>query len=672
MATPEQQSALADKLKAIVGLDDKNSKDLATKPERATEILKYFEALKVDAGSDPKVKSMLYATAIKVKSPAHANVVGEYILGGKLPTAQQVDAAAKYVSGLAADAAIDRAEFEKVCGVGVTLSREKIRSLIEAELAKTPNDKLKEMVAKSRSQILGLVKKCDDLRFADINVVKEETEAYIDKHVGKVDDAPKPAKEEKKPAEKKPPAPSTVSEAWAMEKDFTNVGKGMTRTWLRDIANAPKDSKVYVCGWAHRVRHQAKMSFVVVRDGTGFVQVVFAGKIPNFHRETSLAIVATVRDEPKAAVELQPPIELHAESWAIVGESDGDIEHRVTADSNPAKLLDARHIILRGTNGSTVMKVRSVITRAFREHFWSVGCTEVTPPTLVQTQCEGGSTLFDFQFYGEKAYLTQSSQLYLETVVPSLGDVFCVMPSYRAEKSKTRRHLSEFTHIEGEYGNITFEDLLSKLEHMICDVVDATIRLAGRELAFLNPSQLVSPDADPTKPESWKLRPTRPFYRLPYSDAIKFCNAHGIKNEETGEDFQYGEDISDKPERAMIALIGKPVLMTHFPASMKSFYMARDPKDSTLTESVDVLMPGVGEIVGGSMRMYEYKQMMAAYAHEKLDPAPYFWYTDQRKYGTVPHGGFGLGLERFCVWLMAQEHVKDVCMYPRLYGRCQP
>lgn len=164
----------------------------------------------------------------------------------------------------------------------------------------------------------------------------------------------------------------------------------------------------------------------------------------------------------------------------------------------------------------------------------------------------------------------------------------------------------------------------------------------------------------------------KPFRRLKYSDAIKFCNDNGILNPETNAPFKFGEDITDQPERAMVELLGETVFLTHFPAVMKSFYMLRDKDDPTLTESVDVLVPGVGEIVGGSMRMWNYDELMMAYKREGLDPSAYYWYTEQRKYGSVPHGGFGLGVERFLVWLLNLDSVKTACLYPRYVGRCQP
>jgi len=321
-------------------------------------------------------------------------------------------------------------------------------------------------------------------------------------------------------------------------------------------------------------------------------------------------------------------------------------------------MFDQRHIVIRGEKTSNYLKLRSIALQCFREHFFANGYFEVTPPTLVQTQCEGGAELFSFDYFGEKAYLTQSSQLYLETCIPALGDVFCILPSYRAEKARTRRHLTEYTHLEAERPNITFEDLLNTIEDLVVDTYTRIMNRAGDLLKSVNPKAAV---------------PKKPFRRVSYIEGIEFLKKHNIyKDEEKKIFYEFGEDIPEMPERKMIDMIGEPVFFMRFPFEMKSFYMNKCADDRRLTESVDLLVPGVGEIVGGSMRIWDFDELLAAYKREKISPEPYYWFTDQRKYGSVPHGGYGLGVERFLVWLYNDDHIRNVCLYPRVTRRCQP
>ncbi|KAJ3066528.1 Asparagine--tRNA ligase, cytoplasmic, partial [Rhizoclosmatium hyalinum] len=334
--------------------------------------------------------------------------------------------------------------------------------------------------------------------------------------------------------------------------------------------------------------------------------------------------------------------ELVVDYWELIGRApsgEENYENQFNEESNPEVLYNLRHLVIRGDRASSILKMRSIIIKAFRSHFESKQVTEITPPLMVQTQVEGGATLFGFKYYGEEAYLTQSSQLYLETTLPSVGDSFCIAESFRAENSHTRRHLSQFSHCEAEYAFIEFDDLLQNIEDMICGVVEAVMNdpIGSQLLKELNPD---------FKP------PSRPFKRMPYTEAIAWLNERNIINEKTGQPFAFGEDIPESPERRMTDTINEPIFLCKFPVEIKSFYMKRCADDRRLTESVDVLMPGVGEIVGGSMRISDYQELMDAYKREGIDAAPYYWFTDQRKYGTCEHGGFGLGVERFVAWLL--------------------
>ncbi|KAF2083772.1 asparaginyl-tRNA synthetase [Saccharata proteae CBS 121410] len=427
-------------------------------------------------------------------------------------------------------------------------------------------------------------------------------------------------------------------------------------------------TRVRVLGRVHRERKQKDVLFVTLRDGYGFMQCVITGKLAKTYdavtltRETSMEISGEMYELPAGA---HAPLnrELHADffripkEWKAAGGEDA-ITNKVQAKADPSTLLDLRHLTLRGEVASSVMFVRDAVEFAFQQTYRETRTRKVSPPALVQTQVEGGATLFKFDYYGEPAFLTQSSQLYLETVLPSMGDVYCIEKSFRAEKSLTRRHLSEYTHVEAELDFITFDDLLSHLEFVICRVLELTMAdpvIAGY-IKELNPE--------------FKM-PERPFKRMKYSDAIEWLREHEILNEE-GQPHTFGDDIAEAAERRMTDIINRPIFLTHFPVEIKAFYMQRDSADPRVTESVDCLMPGVGEIVGGSMRLDDYDQLMAAFKREGLNPAPYYWYTDQRKYGSSPHGGYGLGLERFLAWLCKQHTVRDCCLYPRYMGRCTP
>ncbi|KAJ3196752.1 hypothetical protein HK101_007874 [Irineochytrium annulatum] len=378
--------------------------------------------------------------------------------------------------------------------------------------------------------------------------------------------------------------------------------------------------RVAISAWVHNVRVQGKdMIFVVLRDGTGLLQCVLRGNMCHTYdaltltRESTVTIYGVLEVVPQGK-SAPGGHELVADFWEVISKApmgDDAIDSLFNTESSPDHLLNLRHLVIRGDKTSSYLKMRHIALRAFRDFFESRSLVEVTPPLMVQTQVEGGSTLFNFKYYDEEAYLTQSSQLYLETVLPSVGDAYCIAESFRAEKSLTRRHLSQFTHCEAELAFINFDDLLSFIEAMVVGVVDRIFAdpIGAAIMAELNPDF---------------KRPTLPFRRMTYSEAIDWLKANGIKKDD-GSDYTFGEDIPESPERRMTDSLNEPILLCKFPVEIKSFYMKRCDGDRRLTESVDVLMPGVGEITGGSMRISDLQELMEGYKREGIDPSPYYW-----------------------------------------------
>ncbi|KAF7362348.1 AA-TRNA-LIGASE-II domain-containing protein [Mycena venus] len=425
-----------------------------------------------------------------------------------------------------------------------------------------------------------------------------------------------------------------------------------------------RSKRVRVFGWVHRLRVQKGLIFVVLRDGTGYLQAVLTGTATQTYEALTLALesavelVGTLQAVPEGKT-APGGHELAVDYWRLIGGSPGGDEAfstKLNEHSDPSIQADLRHLVLRGETASSVLRLRAALLSAFREVYAAHDIMEVTPPCLVQTQVEGGATLFKLDYYGQPAFLTQSSQLYLETCLPSLGDVFCVQESFRAENSHTRRHLSEYTHMEAELAFIDFNELMDHLEMIICETVSTLLA---------NPaSAALIKQLNPTFEA-----PARPFLRMSYQDAIAWLTEHGIKRpaedadekpilDDKGQvlmvDHVVGDDIAEAAERQMTDIIGKPIFLYGFPAELKAFYMKKMPsKDgkTTFTESCDLLMPNVGEIVGGSMRIEDIDELLAAYKREGIPVEPYYWFTDQRKYGTCPHGGYGLGVERFLAWL---------------------
>jgi asparaginyl-tRNA synthetase len=400
------------------------------------------------------------------------------------------------------------------------------------------------------------------------------------------------------------------------------------------ISQSPKDivlgndtltgTRVRVVGRIDNIRASKTRTFVYLSDTQAILLCIFSDHVNTiatilFQRQASLEIYGEIK-VPPAENKAPGDRELHVDFYKIIGEAPGGSEAFSTVvpdTANQSTLPAFRHLVLRRQEEATVMKARTATLRAFRQYYEDHDMDECTAPSFVQTQAEGGGSLFTVPYYGRQAYLTQTSQLYLETQLPVLGDCYTIQSSFRAENTHTRRHLSEYTHIEGELDFIVFEDLLQHIEDVLCGVIDQLLT-DPKTAAFI---ETLNPDFRP---------PTRPFKRIRYSEAIDWLDEHGILTDE-GERHTFGVDIAEAAERAMTDQIDVPIFLTHFPIALKAFYMKKDTTDLRVTESVDLLVPGVGEIVGGGMRMEKYDELIDVMRENKWDLESYAFYSDQRK-----------------------------------------
>jgi asparaginyl-tRNA synthetase len=416
--------------------------------------------------------------------------------------------------------------------------------------------------------------------------------------------------------------------------------------------------EVTVRGWLYNKRSSGKVRFLIIRDGTGLVQgVMVKGKIPepdfaSFDRltqESALTVTGLVRAEPRApsGYELDltavHPLDI-AEEYPIAHK-----EHGVDF------LLNHRHLWIRSPRQQAILRIRDEIIRACRDFFGERRFVLVDTPIFTPTACEGTTTLFETDYFGDrKAYLTQSGQLYLEAAALALGKVYCFGPTFRAEKSKTRRHLTEFWMLETEIAFAGLEDILDLAEALICYLVSRVLANRGAELANLE---------RPTAPlEAIQA----PFPRLTYTEALERLAAGGHQ-------VSWGDDLGAPEETFLSESFERPVMITHYPKECKAFYMKPDPTEPRTVLCVDILAPeGVGEIVGGSQREDDLEALLARIKEHHLPQDPLEWYLDLRRYGSVPHAGFGLGLERLVVWICGLHHVREAIPFPRLMDRLEP
>ncbi|KAG0435874.1 putative asparagine--tRNA ligase, cytoplasmic [Dictyocoela muelleri] len=427
---------------------------------------------------------------------------------------------------------------------------------------------------------------------------------------------------------------------------------------LINITKNDIGKKIKTFGWVKTSRCQKKHTFIDLISGFKTMKCFYPKKVDfELTRCTSMVVYGVVKENYEKSTD-KSEFEFHIDYFEIFGSVAPSFP--INSESSQFTRLEYGHLALRTKERGLFLKARSCLMKIIRDYYWDTKHIEITPPTLVQTQVEGGSTLFKLKYFNEDAYLTQSSQLYLETVVPVAGKAFCIMPSYRAEKSSTTRHIAEYTHVEAELADIVFDDLINEIEQLLTRTMSRFYKEMKNDILEIYPDF-----------EFHKI-PDKKFKRISYSDAIKLLNDEKYKKDD-GSKFELGDDIPDHAERFLVMKIGDglPVFLTHFPSSQKPFY-AKRADNPDFVEAVDVLFPGIGEIVGGSMRCDDYEELMSGFKREGIDPAPYYWYTDMLRYGPSPHGGYGLGFERLLMGLMKYENVNMACLYPRFVTRCTP
>jgi asparaginyl-tRNA synthetase len=418
------------------------------------------------------------------------------------------------------------------------------------------------------------------------------------------------------------------------------------------------DQEVKIGVWLANKRSSGKIAFLQLRDGTGFIQgVVVKTDVPeelfslakSITQETSLYVTGKVQKDERSAF----GYELMVSGLEIISPA---VDYPITPKEHGTEfLMDHRHLWLRSKRQHAVMKIRNEIIRATYEFFNEQGFTKVDPPILTGSAPEGTTELFATKYFDEDAYLSQSGQLYMEAAAMALGKVFSFGPTFRAEKSKTRRHLIEFWMIEPEMAFYEFEDNLIVQEEYVSHIVQSVLKNCEIELKTLG--------RDTSKLSQIKA----PFPRITYDDALKFLHEKGF------DDIQWGDDFGAPHETAIAESYDKPVFITHYPTSLKPFYMQPDKNRADVVLCADLIAPeGYGEIIGGSERIHDFDLLKQRLDEHSLSSDAYKWYLELRQYGSVPHSGFGLGLERTVAWISGVEHVRETIPFPRLLNRLYP
>lgn len=419
--------------------------------------------------------------------------------------------------------------------------------------------------------------------------------------------------------------------------------------------------EVELKGWLYNKRDIGKVRFILIRDGSGIVQGVMVKNnidenvwniFDQLTLETSLIVRGTVREERRAP----GGYELDVKDIEIFQIADG---YPITKKSHGVEfLMDHRHLWLRSKKQWAIMRIRDEIQNAITDFLRQEGFIRIDAPILTSSAAEGTTTLFEVDYHGDKAYLSQSGQLYMEAAAMAHGKVYCFGPAFRAEKSKTRRHLLEFWMVEPEMAWVTFEENLEIQENMVSYIVERVLKNKRNELEILE------------RPIEPLEKVKTPFPRITYDEAIDMLKKSG---DPELEKIEWGEDFGAPHETYISNKFDKPVFVTHFPTKMKAFYMQPDPNRPEVVLAADLLAPeGYGEIIGGSERIHDYDLLKKRIEEWGLPLEDYEWYLDLRKYGTVPHSGFGLGLERTLAWIAKLTHIRETIPFPRMLHRMVP
>lgn len=436
----------------------------------------------------------------------------------------------------------------------------------------------------------------------------------------------------------------------------------MAQTYINEIGRHVGE-EVTLKGWLYNKRSSGKLGFLEVRDGSGLIQGVVSKKdvdeetwnrVEQVTQESSIIVSGVPREHPK-----RPGVyELDIKSLEIVQLTE---DYPISPKEHGVEfLMDHRHLWLRSRRQHAILKVRHEIIRAVRDFFDNQGFVLCDTPVFTPAACEGTTTLFEVGYFDEKAYLTQSGQLYNEATAAAFGKAYCFGPTFRAEKSKTRRHLTEFWMVEPEVAYAKLDDVMSLAENFLSYVVSRVLETRRDELAQL--------ERDTSKLEA--IIP--PFPRLQYDDAVQMLQEGHAKGLVENR-FEWGGDLGSPDETYLSSLYDRPVMVHRYPAAIKAFYMEPDPQRPDLALCVDVLAPeGYGEVIGGGERMSSHDLLLQRIHEHELPPEAFDWYLDLRKYGSVPHGGFGMGIERCVAWICGLEHVRETIPFPRMLYRLKP